>query len=121
MDPVFGDFLASAHDGITAAVSTSGELPGDAKAGVIRQLDRLVTTLARYVGDIPLASEFDRPQARQNPSTGGREALEARIALRRSAQVLHTAVLSTTSDASAGVSKLAASSSGSPEASWSRT
>jgi hypothetical protein len=102
MHPVFGDFLAHAHDDITAAVSTPGELPGDAKAGVTRQLDRLVTTLARYVGDIPLASEFDRPQARQTPVTGGREALEARIALRRSAQVLHSAVLSTTSDVSVG-------------------
>ena len=102
MHPVFGDFLVGAHDGITAAVSTSGELPGDAKVGVICQLDRLVTTLARYVGDIPLASEFDRLQARQNPGTGGREALEARIALRRSAQVLHSAVLSTTGDVSAG-------------------
>jgi len=102
MDLVFGDFLASAHDGVTAAVSTSGELPGDVKAGVICQLDRLVTTLARYVGDIPLASEFDRPQARQNPGTGGREALEARIALRRSAQVLHSAAVSTMSDVSVG-------------------
>ena len=102
MRPVFGDFLARAHDDITAAVSIPGELPDDAKAGVIRQLDRLVTTLARYVGDMPLTSEFDQPQARQNPGTGGREALEARIALRRSAQVLHSAAASTMSDVSTG-------------------
>ena len=55
MHPVLGDFLAHAHDGITAAVTIPGELPDDAKAGVIRELDRLVTTLARYVGDMPTA------------------------------------------------------------------
>lgn len=102
MRPVFGDFLARAHDGITAAVSIPGELPDDAKAGVIRELDRLVTALTRYVGDLPLLGESDQLRAGQNPGTGGREALEARIALRRSAQVLHSAAASTTGDISTG-------------------
>jgi hypothetical protein len=98
MRPVLGDFLARAHHDVTTAVSTPGELPDDAKAGVIRELDRLVTTLARYVGDMPLPSEFDQPQAEQNPGRGGRAALEARIALRRSAQILHAAGAPTMDD-----------------------
>jgi hypothetical protein len=95
MRPVFGDFLAHAHDGITAAVSIPGELPDDAKAAVIRELDRLVTTLARYVGDLPLPGEFDQPPSGQTAGSGARE---ARIALRRSAQVLHAAAAATMSD-----------------------
>lgn len=102
MRPVFGDFLARAHDDIAAAMSIPGELPDDAKAGVIRELDRLVTTLARYCGDMPLPGEFDDPPTGHNPGSGGREALEARIALRRSAQVLHSAAASTTGDISTG-------------------
>ena len=102
MRPVFGDFLARAHDNITAAVSIPVKLPDDARLGVIRELDRLVTTLARYVGDMPLPGEFDHPLARQNPGRGVREALEARIALRRSAQVLHYTAASTMIDISTG-------------------
>ena len=58
MAPVFGDFLAQAHGHVTAAVSVQEELPDDARSGVIRELDRLVTILARYLGDMPLAGEF---------------------------------------------------------------
>jgi hypothetical protein len=99
MRPVFGDFLTHVHDDITAAVSTAGELPDDAKAGVIRQLDRLVTTLARYVGDLPLPGEFDPPPAGQTADRGVRE---TRIALRRSAQVLHSAAAASMSEIPVG-------------------
>jgi hypothetical protein len=35
-------------------VSFRGELPYDVQCGVVRQLDRLVATLARYLADLPL-------------------------------------------------------------------
>ena len=75
---------------VTAAVSIQDELPDDARSGVIRELDRLVTILARYVGDLPLAGEFAQPPDKV-PAGETRAVLEARIALRRSAQVLHPA------------------------------
>ena len=91
MAPVFGDFLAQAQGHVTAAVSIQEELPDDARSGVIRELDRLVTILARYLGDIPLAGEFTQGSPGEGPAGGTRPALDARIALRRSAQVLHGA------------------------------
>ena len=50
--PVFGEFLAPAGEHIAAAVSFRGELPYNAQRGVVRQLDRLVATLARYLADL---------------------------------------------------------------------
>lgn len=55
--PVFGEFLGSAGEHITAAVSFRGDLPYEAQCGVVRQLHRLVATLARYLTDLPLPSE----------------------------------------------------------------
>jgi hypothetical protein len=55
MAPVFGDFLAQAQDHVTAAVSVQEELSDEASNGVIRELDRLITILARYLGDMALA------------------------------------------------------------------
>jgi hypothetical protein len=94
MAPVFGDFLTQAHGHVAAAVSIQEELPDEAKSGLIRELDRLVTVLARYVGDIALPGEFPRGPAGDRPAGGTRAALDARIALRRSAQVLHLATAS---------------------------
>jgi hypothetical protein len=91
MPPVFGDFLAQALGHVTAAVAIPDELPDAAKCGVIRELDRLVTTLARYLGDMPLPGEFHPRLPEDNAASGTRAALDARIALRRSAQVLHSA------------------------------
>ena len=58
---------------------------------MIRELDRLVTTLARYLGDMALAGDFPQGPPGHDPAGGTRAALDARIALRRSAQVLHGA------------------------------
>jgi hypothetical protein len=91
MAPVFGDFLAQAQDHVSAAVSSQEELPDEARNGVIRELDRLITTLARYLGDMTPAGEFPPGLPGQDPTGGTRAALDARIALRRSAQVLHGA------------------------------
>ena len=91
MAPVFGDFLAQAHGHVAAAVSIPQELPDTAKSGAIRELDHLVTTLARYLADIPLPGEFHPGTAGGGSAHGTRVVLDARIALRRSAQVLHSA------------------------------
>ena len=91
MAPVFGDFLTQAQGHVTAAVSVQEELPDEARSGVIRELDRLVTILARYLGDMALAGDFPQGPQGEGPAGGTRAALDARIALRRSAQVLHGA------------------------------
>ena len=59
MTPVFGEFLGPAGEHIAAAVSFRGELPYSAQRGVVRQLDRLVSTLARYLGDLPMPDALD--------------------------------------------------------------
>lgn len=83
--PVFGDFLGQAGEHIAAAVSFRGELPYDAQCGVVRQIDRLVATLSRYLTDLPegLAGEPER--------NGGTRNMAARLALDRAAQSLHPA------------------------------
>ena len=79
------------------------ELPDDAKAGVIRELDRLVTALARYLVTCRCrANSISCGPGRTQPHRVDVSALEARIALRRSAQVLHSAAASTTGDISTG-------------------
>jgi hypothetical protein len=87
MAPVFGDFLDAASGHVAAAVSVPGDPAGEAKCGTVRELDRVVTTLARYLGDLPLPDDF-------SPGTTDemymRAALDARIAMRRAAQSLHT-------------------------------
>src|SRR6266851_1878754 len=86
MAPVFGDFLDAASGHIAAAVSVPGDPAAEAKCGMVRELDRVVTTLARYLGDLPLPDDF-------SPGTTDdmymRAALDARIAMRRAAQSLH--------------------------------
>ena len=91
MPPAFGEFLVQARAHVTSAVSAQDKLPDTAKIGVIRELDRLVTTLARYLGDLPLPGKFQPGPPEDSPTGGTRAALDARIALRRSAQVLHSA------------------------------
>lgn len=91
MAPVFGDFLTKAHGHVSAAVSIQEELPDEARSAVTRELDRLITILARYLGDMPLAGEFPQGPPGQDPVGGTRAVLDARIALRRSAQALHGA------------------------------
>jgi hypothetical protein len=98
MTAVFGEFLRPAGEHITAASGFGGELPPAAKRGVITELDRLVTTLARYLGDLALPDDFSPASAVNSPV---RAALDARIALSRAAASLHsgaTAVQGITAD-----------------------
>ena len=87
MTPVFGEFLGPAGAHITAAVSIRDELPDAAKYGAIRQLDRLASTLARYMSDLGLPDELDLASS-PPPELDARTALEARMALRRAASGL---------------------------------
>jgi hypothetical protein len=90
MTAIFADFARPAAEHITAAVSYPGELPDNARYGVIWQLARLTATFARYAADIPLPDEFT-PVGRQQMNTQVRAALDARLAFRRAAQALHHA------------------------------
>jgi hypothetical protein len=58
MPPVFGDFFAQAGGHIATAVSIRDELQDEALSGTVRGLECVVTTLARYVADVPLPDEF---------------------------------------------------------------
>lgn len=94
MAPLFGDFLTQARSHVAAAVSIQEELPDEARSGLIRELDRLVTVLARCLGRLSAAGEFPQGTAENGPARGACAALDARIALRRSAQVLRLATAS---------------------------
>ena len=85
--PVFGDFLDAASGHIAAAVAYPGALTGAERCGVVRELDRMVSTLARYLGDLPLPDEFSLGTTAR-PAAEARAALDARIAMRRAAQSL---------------------------------
>ena len=87
MTPLFGEFLYPATEHITAAVSSPADLPDETRVAVTRELARLVTTLARYLGDLPLPDEFD---AALNPALRPevRAAGEARQALQWAAASL---------------------------------
>jgi hypothetical protein len=87
--PVFGEFLGPAGEHITAAVSFRGDLPYEARCGVVRQLDRLVTTLARYLTDLPLPNELHPSPALERDAAG--RAAHAVLALDRASQSLRPA------------------------------
>jgi hypothetical protein len=87
MTPVFGEFLHPATRHITAAVSSPADFPDETRGAVIRELARLVTTLARYLGDLPLPDEFD-PALNQALKPEARAAGEARQALQWAAASL---------------------------------
>ena len=87
MTAVFGEFLRPARAHIAAACF-GGDLPDAAKRGAIAGLDRLVTTISRYLDDLALPADFTR---RQHVSPQQRAALDARLALRRAASTLHPA------------------------------
>ena len=90
MTATFGEFLHPAADHVSAAAGAGGELPDGAVCGVVRQLDRLVMTLARYLGDLTLPDEFD-PAGGRRSSPEQLAAREARIALRRAAHSMRQA------------------------------
>src|SRR5258708_20346571 len=87
--PVLGEFLGPAGEHIAAAVSFRGELPYSAQCGVVRQLDRLVATLERYLGDLPLPDGLDPPREPQRHDRT--RAAPAVLALDRAARSLHPA------------------------------
>jgi hypothetical protein len=86
MTPVFGEFLGPAGEHIAAAVSFRGELPYDALGGVVCQLDRLVATLARYLGDLPLPDALNPAREPERDA-----AARAALALGRAGQSLRHA------------------------------
>jgi hypothetical protein len=90
---VLGEFLGPAGEHIAAAVSFRGQLPYGAQRGVVRQLDRLVATLARYLGDLPLP---DGPGPAREPARhADTRAAPARLSLDRAAQILRPAAAGT--------------------------
>jgi len=88
MTAVLGDFLRPARAHITAATRSGGDLPLPARRAVITELDRLVTTMTRYLDDLALADDFT-PASVANPEM--QAALNGRLALRRAAASLHPA------------------------------
>jgi hypothetical protein len=88
MTPVLGDFLRPARAHITAAARSGGHLPLPARRAVITELERLVTTMTRYLDDLDLPDDFT-PASTADAEL--RAALEARLAVRRAAASLHPA------------------------------
>jgi hypothetical protein len=98
--PVFGEFWRPAAEHITAAVSSPGEVPADARRAVIRELGRLAGTLARYLGDLVIPDEFDPALSEPLiPEAGA--AADAKLALRWAAGSLRPDAI-TTEDTGAG-------------------
>ena len=84
---VFGEFTGAAAGHITAAVALPTSPPGEARDAVTAQLGRLITTLARYLDDLPLPDQFD-PALSQAVKKKAQAAAEARQALRWAAESL---------------------------------
>jgi len=88
MTAVLGDFLRPARAHITAAARSGSDLPLPARRAVITELDRLVTTMNRYLDDLVLPADFTPAST---ADTEVRAALDGRCALRRAAASLHPA------------------------------
>jgi hypothetical protein len=88
MTAVLGDFLRPARAHITAAARSGGNLSLPARRAVITELDRLVTTMTRYLDDLVLPDDFT-PASTADAEV--RAALDGRRALRRAAASLHPA------------------------------
>lgn len=86
MTAAFGDFSRPATEHITAAVSYAGHVPDEVRPVVIRQLDRIVTTLAHHLADAVPGSRGNAPAGPLAPQE--RSIIEARTALRRAAHCL---------------------------------
>lgn len=85
--PVFGEFTRPAAVHLTAAVAFPTSLPDESRDAVTSQLGRLITTLARYLEDLPLPDQFD-PALNQAVKQEAQAAAEARQALRWAAESL---------------------------------
>ena len=87
MTATFGDFSRPASQHITAAISYTGDVPDEVRPVLIRQLDRIVTTLAHHLADAATAGRPGAgPAEPLDPQT--RAVIEARTALRRAAHSL---------------------------------
>jgi hypothetical protein len=90
MTATFGEFSRPASQHITAAISYPGVVPDEVRPVLIRQLDRIVTTLVHHLAN---AAPADRPGIGPaeplDPQT--RATIEARTALRRAAHSLRHA------------------------------
>ena len=89
MTAVLGELLGPAGEHITAAVSFRGQLPSSAQYGVVRQLDRFIATLTRYLVDLPPPSALN--PNREPLRDAASRAAPARLALDRAAQSLRPA------------------------------
>jgi hypothetical protein len=85
--PVFGDFLVSAGEHITAAISFRSELPDSAQGGAARQIGRLVATVSNYLADLPAAPGLAPGPGRD----AGPPNVAAQLALGRAAHSLRQA------------------------------
>ena len=86
MTATFGDFLGPAGEHIAAAISIHDELPAEATFGAICQFGYLLSTLVRYLDDLPVPDEFSAAMAAGPLSPEAQTILDTRIALRRGAQ-----------------------------------
>jgi hypothetical protein len=90
MTATFGDFSRPASQHITAAISYARVVPDEVRPALIRQLDRIVTTLAHHLADAaPVGRPGTGPAEPLDPHT--RAMIEARTALRRAAHSLRHA------------------------------
>lgn len=89
MTAVLGDFLRPAAEHTASAVCFYGGLPDTAVPGAIRELSRMISTLARYATDIVPPASGDQAQPR-DPRL--QAAVRVQVALRRSALCLRPAV-----------------------------
>ena len=87
MTAVFGDFLRPAQEHIAAATAIHDDLPAEAIYEVIHEFGRLLSTLTRYLGDLPAPLLFEAAMA-DSVTPEQQSILDARIALRRGSQTL---------------------------------
>jgi hypothetical protein len=87
--PTLGDFLTLAGQRIAAAAHYTGELPVAVQAGIVTQLGRLLTVMAKYARDgvQPAGAEPPAPVPTRQELTG----LGIRITLEQAAASIHLA------------------------------
>jgi hypothetical protein len=87
MTAVFGDFLRPAQEHVAAATTIRDDLPAEVIYGVIGQFGRLLSTLTRYLHDLPAPALLEAAMT-GSLTPGEQSLLDARIALRRGTQTL---------------------------------
>ena len=69
MSPVLGEFLAQAQQHLNAALALKEEPPGPWALTAIRELDRITTTMTRYLTGIPSPSQPRSDGAHPQPAS----------------------------------------------------